>query len=94
MQKNTHNIGAAKYIQNIGASKIFGGCQIFGRCQILAVAKSLANAKSLADAKSLAAGKVGRDAEEPPNCLGSAESAAADFSQALLMVSYSSVLMC
>jgi hypothetical protein len=36
----------------------------------------------------LAQGKVGGDTEELPYCLGWAESAAADFSQALLMVLY------
>jgi hypothetical protein len=46
----------------------------------LAHPKTLADAKSLADAKTLAAAKAGGDAEEPPYCLGSAESAAADFS--------------
>jgi hypothetical protein len=38
------------------------------------------------------AGKVGGPTEELSYCLGSAESA--DFSQALLMVSFSSLLMC
>jgi hypothetical protein len=50
--------------------------------------------RNKAPANDGAVGKVGGPAEELPSCLGSAESATADFSQAPLMVSWSSLLMC
>jgi hypothetical protein len=91
------NIGAFKIFggyQNLGASKIFGGCQnlgvskIFGGCQNLGASKIFGAYRNIGTA-----GKVGRPAEELPYCLGSAEAATADFSQAPLMVSFSSLLM-
>jgi hypothetical protein len=54
----------------------------------------LAQQKNSAAANVGTAGKVVRPAEELPYCLGSAESATADFSHAPLMVSFSSLQMC
>jgi hypothetical protein len=76
------NIGASKKpgrYKNIGAFKIFGECQNLGASKIFGSYRNVG-----------AAGKVGRPAEELPL----AKSATADFSQALLMVSFSSLLMC
>jgi hypothetical protein len=55
MQKIYKNIGAAKYIQNCGASKNIGAFKIFGKN--LAHPKSLADGKNSAHPKSLADGK-------------------------------------
>jgi hypothetical protein len=52
----------------------------------------LVHRKNYAPANVGAAGKVGGPAEELPYCLGSAESATSDFSQAPLMVSFSSLI--
>jgi hypothetical protein len=62
--------------------------------KILVSTEMLAHRKNYASANVGAAGKVGGPAEELPYCLGSAESATADFSQAPLMVLFSSLLMC
>ncbi len=82
--------------KNIGASKNLGTYKNIGASQNLGAYKTLAHGKNYASANVGAAGKVGRDAEEwrIALLLGSAESAAADFSQAPLMVSFSSLLMC
>jgi hypothetical protein len=63
--------------------------KIFGGCQNLGVQKKILEPTHVG-----AAGKVGGPAEELPYCLGSSESAPADFSQAPLMVLFSSLLMC
>jgi hypothetical protein len=77
-----------------------------GHPKSLADAKNLAHPKSLAPTEMLAhrknyapanvgaAGKVGGFAEELPYCLSSAEFATAYSSQAPLLVSFSSLLIC
>jgi hypothetical protein len=74
--------------------KIFGQCPNLGASQNLwRMAKLWSRKKILAPANVGAAGKVGGPTEELPYCLGLAESATADFSQAPLMVLFSSLLM-
>jgi hypothetical protein len=95
MQKNIQKkIGAAKYTKilthpkslanakNLMHPKSLEDAKNLAHGKILASAEILAHRKNLAPANVGVAGKVGGPAEELPYCLGSAESATADFSQA------------
>jgi hypothetical protein len=91
------NIGASKKLggyKNIGASKIFGECQNLGAPKNFWRLQKCWCTGKLGARQCWSSRKVGGPAEELPYCLGSAESATADFSQAPLMVSFSSFLMC
>jgi hypothetical protein len=86
--------------KTLAPSKSLADAKTSAHPKSLADAKTLAHPKSLAETKTLAskifgtAGKAGGPAEELPYCLGSAESATANFSQAPLTVLFSSLLMC
>ncbi len=80
--------------KNLAHPKSFADGKNLAPGKILASTGMLGHRKNETSANVGAAGKVGGPAEELPYCLGSAESATADFSLVPLMVSFSSLLMC
>jgi hypothetical protein len=97
------NLAHAKNLadgKNLAHAKKFGGsyCKSLAHAKNSADGKNLTHAKNLAPPKSLAPVKISASLEmlaqqETPSCLGSAESATADFSLVLLMSMLSSLVM-